>query len=370
MPKVSVIIPTFNRVAMVCKAIESILNQTFKDVEIIVIDDGSTDGTGEILRKCYGQLINYFYQTNRGQAAARNHGIFGSSGCYLLFLDSDDILLPQALEFETKYLDTHPDVDVVYTDGYFCDENGRDFAQIAPSRPSHSPNNILESLVINNVILACHSAMLRRSALETLAPSYFDEALRGVEDENLWIQLAAQGNTFAYLDVPTCKYCVHSTNNSRYDPSNPHYWKRRESVKLSRFKILNADFFGHLRIEARELFFYRMLLFQLKGDEPAREKVLNSSQFKELPPIVRARLLYYLGVNNIVTDNELMLGRERLKQAIYLVPENRKYRGILLISYVGRPLLRGVIATRQLLNKIGRKKIPSSPIGQDGLHSV
>lgn len=370
MPEVSVIIPTYNRAAMVCEAVESVLSQTFKDVEVIVVDDGSTDGTGEVLRNRYDERVRYFYQANSGRSAARNRGIMASSGRYLLFLDSDDLLLPEALEQEVAYLEAHPDVDVVYTDGYFCDETGWNIAPIAPARPAHSLDNLLEDLVISNVILACHSAMVRRTALDTVGPPYFDQALRGTEDEDLWIRLAARGSTFAYLDVPTCKYRVHSSNASRYDPSNPAFWERRKSVKRSRFKILNADFFPRLQVETRERFFYKLLLFQLEGDESARERTLNSARFVALPPAARARLLYYLGVSNIVTDGELMLGRSRLKEALHLMPGSLKYRSILLLSYLGRPLLSSVITARRWLHRVGRKNVPTSLIGQGGLHPV
>jgi glycosyltransferase involved in cell wall biosynthesis len=352
------------------EAIESVLDQTFDDVEVIVVDDGSTDGTGEVLRNRYDARVQYLHQANSGRSVARSRGIMASTGRYLLFLDSDDLLLPQALEHEVAFLEAHPEVDVVYTDGYFCDEAGRNASRIAPARPAHSLDNLLEDLVISNVILACHSVMVRRAALDAVAPPYFDKALRGTEDEDLWIRLAAQGSAFAYLDVPTCKYRVHGSNASRYDPSSPVFWKRQESVKRSRLKVLNAEFFSRLRAETREQFLYKMLLFELEGDEATRESVLNSASFKELAPAERARLLYYLGVRNIVTDRELALGRSRLREAMHLRPKSLKYRSILLLAYLGRPLLSCVIKARRWLNRIGRKHIPASPIGQGGLHPV
>lgn len=370
MPKVSVIIPTYNRAGMVCEAIESVLNQTFKDVEAIVVDDGSTDGTGEVLRGRYDERVRYFYQPNSGRSAARNRGIEASNARYLLFLDSDDFLLPQAVEHEVAFLDAHPDVDVVYTDGFFCDATGQNASRIALARPAHSLDNLLEDMVISNVILACHTAMVRRSALDTIGPPYFDKMLRGTEDEDLWIRLAARGSAFVYLDVPTCQYRVHGSNASRYDPSSPAYWKRRESVKRSRLKILNADFFPRLQTKTREQFFYKLLLYELEGYEQARESALNSEGFTGLLPAARARLLYYLGIRNIVTDSELALGRNRLKEAVHLMPQSPKYRTILLLSYLGRPLLSTVITARRGLNKMRRKHSSSSPLGRGGLHPV
>jgi len=366
----SIIIPTYNRAKLVQEAIESVLRQTLDDVQVIVVDDGSTDGTGELLRSRYGERVRYFYQENSGRSAARNRGVVASSGRYVLFLDSDDLLLPQALEREVAYLDAHPDIGVVYTDGYFCDEAGRNVARIAPARPIHRPDTILEDLVLSNVILACHSVLVRRTALDAVGPPYFDEALRGTEDEDLWIRLAARGTAFAYLDVPTCQYRVHGSNASRYDPASPAFWKRRKSVTQSRFKILNANFFPRLGVETRERFFYGLLRFHLEGDEPARERALNSARFMELPSAARARLLYYLGVSNIVDAGEVVLGRDRLKEAIRLMPKSPKYRGILLLSGLGRPVLSAVIAARRWLSRVGKKEVPASPIGRGGLRPV
>lgn len=369
-PRVSVVIPTFNRAALVCEAIESALGQTIKDLEVIVVDDGSTDGTGKVIRDRYDERVKYHYQSNMGRSVARNRGIAAAGGRYLLFLDSDDLLLPRALECEAAYLDAHPDVDVVYTDGYFCDADGQNLSRIAPARPAHCLKNILEDLVISNVILACHSAMVRRAALDAVGPPYFDEELRGTEDEDLWVRLAAHGCAFAYLDVPTCQYRIHGSNASTYDPSSPAYWKRRESVRRTRFNILNGDFFPSLGVETRERFFYSLLLFHVEGDEQARAQAANSPRFLGLPPSVRARLLYYLGLRIIVANGELALGRGYLREALRLVPRKLKYRTVFLLSYLGRPLLGCLVTIYRWLGDLSQRNDSSSPIGAGGIRPI
>jgi len=122
-PKVSIIIPTYNYAHFITEAIQSVLSQTFQDFEVIVVDDGSTDNTREVLAQ-FGNKIRYIYQENRGLSAARNTGILNSSGQYLCFLDSDDSLLPEKLELQVKLLDSKVDVDLVYTWWYLVDENG------------------------------------------------------------------------------------------------------------------------------------------------------------------------------------------------------------------------------------------------------
>jgi len=110
---ISIIIPTFNRGHIVTRAIDSALSQTHDDFEIIVVDDGSTDNTREVLAP-YKDRIRYLYQENKGVARARNKGIQEANGEYIAFLDSDDYWLPDKLELQMKYFKAHPDVDLVY----------------------------------------------------------------------------------------------------------------------------------------------------------------------------------------------------------------------------------------------------------------
>jgi len=123
MPKVSVIIATYNRSHFVCEAIESVLNQTFLDFEIIVIDDGSKDNTKQVLEK-YGSRIHYIFQENKGRAESRNTGIKNTKGEYIAFLDDDDIWLPNKLEKQVAFLDSHPEIGLVHTFVELIDEQG------------------------------------------------------------------------------------------------------------------------------------------------------------------------------------------------------------------------------------------------------
>ncbi len=107
MPKVSVIIPVYNGERFICDAIESVLAQTYKDFELIVVDDGSQDQTDQRI-KGYGHRLTYLYLPNSGQARARNLGHTHSSGEYLAFLDADDRGYPKTLEVEVRAMDENP----------------------------------------------------------------------------------------------------------------------------------------------------------------------------------------------------------------------------------------------------------------------
>ena len=117
-PRVSIIIPTYNRAEMIVECLESVFTQTFTDYEVIVVDDGSTDNTEEVLNSYLDRLI-YIKQENMGNAGARNKGIERASGEIIAFNDSDDLWLSDKLERQLKYLDEHPDVDMVCGNGIF-----------------------------------------------------------------------------------------------------------------------------------------------------------------------------------------------------------------------------------------------------------
>ena len=116
-PKVSVVIPTYERAGKVQKTIDSVLAQTFSDVEVIVVDDGSSDGTGQMVTEKYGERIRYYYQVNQGVSVARNRGVEEARGEWIAFLDSDDLWEPDKLELQLKALEQlGPQCGACYTD--------------------------------------------------------------------------------------------------------------------------------------------------------------------------------------------------------------------------------------------------------------
>lgn len=124
-PLVSVVIPVFNGASFVAKAVQSVRNQTVQDVEIIVVDDGSTDGTQEILMKLErGAGIHMVSQEHQGSSVARNTGIQHARGAFIAFLDCDDVWLPEKLARQLDYFQKHPEVGLVYTDFEVVGKNG------------------------------------------------------------------------------------------------------------------------------------------------------------------------------------------------------------------------------------------------------
>lgn len=202
---VSVVIPTHNRARLLPEAIDSVLAQTYGNVEIIVVDDGSIDETPSALEP-YRDRIVYLRQENRGRSAARNAGIAVSSGEYLAFLDSDDVFLPDKLTTQVGFLVEHPDVDVVYGHGYILTDRGIEGplppALLTPVT-SDDPMVVLKRL-LRRSLFPPHLALIRTSALDP--NQLFDESLEVLEDWDFWLRLGLRGAAFRYQHDVVASY--------------------------------------------------------------------------------------------------------------------------------------------------------------------
>lgn len=185
---VSVVIPTYNRKDYVQEAINSVLAQTYTNYEIIVVDDGSTDGTGEVLQARYGDRIRYVWQINQGESVARNQGIAKTQGEYIAFLDSDDLWLPDKLERQISFLQSSPEVGMVSGQAWVIDENGdRHGEQLLGARPDMPGRLTLQELLLQNQIAGPSTVMVRRSVLQMTGG--FDPQIKYGEDWDLWLQV-------------------------------------------------------------------------------------------------------------------------------------------------------------------------------------
>lgn len=184
---ISVVIPTYNYGKFVCQAVDSVLAQTCPPLEIIVVDDGSTDNTRELL-KTYGNRIQYIYQENRHLSAARNTGIRAAKGEWIAFLDSDDLWHPQKLERISNIITTHPELSAVSTDGITFQDQPPAVKAIFSGAGSLIPIGLRE-LVYGVPFSGGSSAIVKRECL--IQVGLFKETLRSVEDLDMWLRLAA-----------------------------------------------------------------------------------------------------------------------------------------------------------------------------------
>lgn len=210
MPKVSVIIPCFNTGRHLGDAIRSVLDQTFADFEIVIVDDGSNDNTPEVVRSFEDSRIRYVWQENRGLPSARNTGIRASSGEYVAFLDADDWFLPRKLELQARFLDEHPEAGGVASGWIETDEQGR---MLREAKPWHWKPSLGLTECVMGVPLTVHAALLRRYWLD--AVGLFDERLHWREDWDLWLRLVADGCRFVWLPTVVCSYRLHGKNMAR-----------------------------------------------------------------------------------------------------------------------------------------------------------
>jgi glycosyltransferase involved in cell wall biosynthesis len=213
MPKVSVIIPTYNRAEYLCSAIRSVLSQTFQDFEIIVVDDASTDNTNEIVDGFNDSRIKYIrHETNKGGSAARNTGIKMSSGEYIAFLDDDDEWLPEKLELQVNLMEnSSPKVGVVYTGFLILDRStGKVLTQRIPSKRGY----LFNELAKGNCIGTTSTPLLRKECFEKVG--LFDENLPSSQDYDMWIRVSKEFH-LEYIGKPLVKYYIHDNkiSNSR-----------------------------------------------------------------------------------------------------------------------------------------------------------
>lgn len=205
-PQVSVIIPVYNGSRYIVQAVESALSQTFTDLEIIVVDDGSSDRTQEVLQP-YLDRIRYIYQENQGVAAARNIACQLAQGEFLAFLDADDYFLPSKLEKQLACFDADPTLDMVQTGWLMVDETGKDIFEMKPWE--QSPKLDLESFIIFKCVRPS-AMMLRRKCWEDLGG--FDDHFPLAEDLDFALRLTLKGYKAVWLEeILTC-YRQHKSN--------------------------------------------------------------------------------------------------------------------------------------------------------------
>lgn len=206
-PLVSVIITCYNQALFLKEAIESARSQTCRDLEIIVVDDGSTDETSEIAASF--PEARYIRQSNQGLSAARNTGIRESKGRYLVFLDADDRLHPLALETNLNGFRTHPCCALVFGAHRHISASGE---AISPPKIPPVYQNYYQALLQGNFIAMHAAVMYRREALEAIGN--FNTALKACEDYDLYLRIAARLPLYGH-DAVVAEYRKHQTNMSK-----------------------------------------------------------------------------------------------------------------------------------------------------------
>jgi glycosyltransferase involved in cell wall biosynthesis len=187
MPLVSVVVPAYNVSKTIGDTINSILKQTFTDFEVIIINDGSTDNTLEVIDQIRDPRIQVFSYENGGLPEARNRGIDRATGEFITFIDADDLWTPDKLERQVDSLQQNPEAGLAYSWTCFMDSEGKSFSK---DFPYNVEGNVYPRLLVGNFITSGSNVMLRASAIESVGR--FDRNLKSIEDWDYWLRVAAQ----------------------------------------------------------------------------------------------------------------------------------------------------------------------------------
>ena len=190
MPKVSIILPTYNRLPMLKEAVDSVLAQDFEDFELIVVDDGSTDGTADEMKKYGGRVRLLRHPENRGVSAARNRGILNAKGKYIAFLDSDDLWVKGKLKIQVAFLEDNPHYPICYTDEIWIRRGKR----VNPKNKHAKYSGWIFEKCLPLCIISPSSVMMKKTLFSKVG--LFDEALPVCEDYDLWLRISARFPVF------------------------------------------------------------------------------------------------------------------------------------------------------------------------------
>ncbi len=206
MPLISVIIPAYNAEKTITETIESVLNQTFSDFEIVAIDDGSTDATLETMENVHDPRIRLFSQVNSGAQQTRNRGLANAVGDYVAFLDADDLWTADKLEAQLNTLQASADAAVAYSWTDFIDGSGQ---VLRHGRRITVNGNALEKMLVSNFLESGSNPLIRRQAL--LDVGGFDESLSAAQDWDLYLRLAAK---YPFVTVPRSQILYRISSHS------------------------------------------------------------------------------------------------------------------------------------------------------------
>ena len=266
---ISVIIPVFNGEKTIKETIYSILNQTFKDIELIVINDGSNDKSLEIINQIVDSRIKLFSYPNAGLSASRNRGIELAKGEYISFIDADDLWTTDKLELQWKALQENPQAAVAYSWTNYINESSQ---FIKSGRRIKANGDAFSKLLVTNFLENGSNPLIRKKALEKIGG--FDESLPAAEDKDMWLRLAANYK-FICVEKPQILYRTSTTSMSTN-------LKRQELASLKvierAFSYPKAEKLQHLKKQSLSQL-YQYLTFKAIEAPAQKRQTLTATYF-------------------------------------------------------------------------------------------
>lgn len=224
---VSVVMPVYNAAAYLEHAVQSVLTQTHRDVEVVAVNDGSTDESGSLLDRLAASdaRVRVFHAENAGPSAARNVALREIRGAYVAFLDADDWFLPPKLERQVAALEDHPDDDLVYSDYQEYDSATASYVDVARGEPPIP----MAQMLVYRPWFAPIAPLLRRRLVDAVGG--FDESMRAAEDWDYWLRCSEHGS-FRYLPGTVAVYRLHGAQSH----------KHRERMRTAHLQLARKHF--------------------------------------------------------------------------------------------------------------------------------
>jgi glycosyltransferase involved in cell wall biosynthesis len=300
-PLVSVLISAYNHENYVEKAIDSIMTQTYHPIELIVVDDGSPDRTFETMKSAHKKWDGSFIcemQSNKGANLSYNALIQRSKGRYLNLFSSDDWMLPDKIKTQVHYLENHPEVGMVYSDGFVYDQNKDSYSPHPWVRKTHPSGWIFQDLLTGNFIPAV-SNLIRRECFDRVG---LLDPESSVHDWDLWLRIAREFQIH-YVDAATVVYRVHGNNSTNFMPIKLLEGERSLFTKYCQDPLLLAK---HLkRISLHELSYY-----SIRDRRIARRMLRENSRYWFTPIYLKSAFKF-----TILSLMDILPSRSRLNRS-------------------------------------------------------
>jgi glycosyltransferase involved in cell wall biosynthesis len=286
MPLISVIIPVFNGETTIQETIESVLNQTIKDLELLVINDGSQDGTVEIIERIPDSRIQIFSYPNAGQSTSRNRGIELAKGDYISFIDADDLWTPDKLEAQLNALQANSKAAVAYSWTDWINESSQ---LLGKGSYNTEQGEVFAKLLLNDFVANGSNVLIRRDALTEVGG--FDSSVTPAEDWDLWLRLAARYE-FVAVRSPQILYRIspHSAsfNVWKMEASSLQVIDKAFAAAPQSLQYLKPQCLGNR---------YKYLTFKAIEGYPERSKGIAAIRFlwnaiKNDPSLLRAKVIW------------------------------------------------------------------------------
>ncbi len=303
-PFFSVIIPTYNRAKFLKIALNSVLTQTFPNYELIVVDDGSTDATKQIIKKIKDKRLKYFYQNNKGPAGARNLGLKKAQGQFICFLDSDDRFCKEKLEFSFDYIQKYPESKVFHTEEIWY-RNGR---LLSPKKRHQKPDGFVFAQALKLCCISPSTTVIRKDVFDEIG--CFDEEFLACEDYEFFLRLTSRYPVILIPEYLTIKQGGHRDQQSKKYPAMDSFRiyalekiLKKLPPKSTNYKLANAELKRKYLIYIKGAFNFRPNKNQLQEIE---RLIFEISRREAINPLEIAK---HFRKNNFFSLKEALLKR-------------------------------------------------------------